>query len=1058
MRLLRSQKLYSLVKIAILIPLAVIVFLPVKSQTYYFDNYGVAEGLYQSKVYDILQDKEHYIWMGTLGGVSRFNGREFVNFTSQNGLAQNGVKVLFKDSRGIIWLGHLGGGISRVIKKRPEIYLQSGTFINNDITDIAEDKLHRLWVTTFGSGAYCIFNPDAKPQKMQYEQFKGNKLSDRIFNIAVGQDSSLFLITDLGIRKYNYSSNSFEPFHPEGLTNYFSISCMTQDHEQNDWFGTYHGGLYKLNHKTNEFKIYDIRDGLASNWITTITEDSQGNIWLGSWGYGLTRIGKDGKIKVFNTSNGLQDDKIWCIFEDAEGNILIGTNEHGLCIFKGEQFITYNEKEGIKNPQVWAITQDIRGRYWFGTNEGIDVFDPKQTTGEKFIYYNQENKNICNQVRFLIKDRQNDIWIGSLDQGVMSFKINQNRFIYESAINAYMGNNSQTTALTIDPFDNVWVGTIEYGLIRFNPRKQEITQIRQTDGLLSNEITALYADTKGIVWVGMKGKGINSIKDTSISSFTIGQGITPTCITEDKNGKIWIGTMGQGIFVLNKNQHIHTYTENDGLLANLINLLICGDDNSIFIGTNKGLNRLDQKENKIYSYTRKNGFTGIETKDNAAYKDTLGNIWFGTVNGVIRYDPSKANTKHLEPLTHITRFRVNLKDVVIKQGMKLSYKENGIIIDYHSICLANPEAVRYQIMLEGADKEWQPPTEQSSVTYSALSPNKYVFKVKARNSNGIWNSKPVTFEFVIKPPFYKTWWFITLSIILGAISIIIYIRWREKKLVEEKHILEEKVRERTLEVTQKNEELAMKNKDITDSIHYARRIQFAILPPTIPYKDTFILFKPKDIVSGDFYWFLQEGNHEFLAAVDCTGHGVPGAFMSIIGHILLNKIVKEYKIYKPSEILNQLNKELIETLHGRGESSDVADGMDLALVCYEPHNHHLQFAGAFNSLYLVRKNQPVEYPADRFSIGKNTGPDKKFTNNEVEIEAGDMIFVSSDGYADQFGGTDSKKFKRKALIELFIKIAPKNADEQREMLDKSFEDWRSDIEQVDDVLVIGRRF
>ncbi len=491
--------------------------------------------------------------------------------------------------------------------------------------------------------------------------------------------------------KYNYESNSFEHFHPEGLTRYFSVSFMIEDHDKNYWFGTYHGGLYKMDHITKEFKIYDIRDGLASNWITTIKEDAQGNIWLGSWGYGITRIGKDGTIKIFNTSNGLQDDKIWSIFNDAEGNILIGTNEHGLCIFKGEQFITYSEKDGIGNQQVWAITQDIKGRYWFGTNGGITVFDPQKAKGEQFIYYNQENKNISNQIHFLNKDEQQNIWIGSLDQGVMRFRLNQNRFIYESAVNTYMGNITQTTALTVDQNDNIWVGTIENGVVRFNANKQEITQIGQTDGLKSNEITALYSDTKGVVWVGMKSKGINSIKDTSISSFPIPQGITPTCITEDKNGKIWVGTMGQGVLVLNNKKLSHIYTEYDGLLANLINLLICGDDNSIFIGTNKGLNRLDQKENKIYSYTRKNGFTGIETKDNAVYKDAFGNIWFGTVNGVIRYNPAEANTRNLEPLTHITRFRVNLRDAVIKHGMKLSYKENGIIIDYHSICLANPK-------------------------------------------------------------------------------------------------------------------------------------------------------------------------------------------------------------------------------------------------------------------------------------------------------------------------------------------------------------------------------
>ncbi len=529
-------------------------------------------------------------------------------------------------------------------------------------------------------------------------------------------------------------------------------------------------------------------------------------------------------------------------------------------------------------------------------------------------------------------------------------------------------------------------------------------------------------------------------------------------MTEDKNGKIWIGTKGQGVMVIDNNRIIHQYTEQDGLLANLINLLICGDDNSIFIGTNKGLNRYCPKENKIYSYTLKNGFTGIETKDNATFKDASGKIWFGTINGAMCFNPALVAVKRPEPLTHITRFRVNLKDDVIKNGLKLNYKENGIIFDYQSICLTNPEAVRYEIMLEGADKDWQPPTEQTSVTYSALPPNKYSFKIRARNSDGVWNEKPVSFSFIINPPFYFTWWFITLCVIAVSILIFLYIKIREKHLIEEKHILEEKVRERTIEVTLKNEELATKNKNITDSIRYAKRIQFAILPPDVPYEKAFILFKPKDIVSGDFYWIHTDGNFEFLAAVDCTGHGVPGAFMSIIGHILLNKIVKEYNILKPSEILNKLNKELTETLHTQGESMNVADGMDLSLICYNSKERILEFAGAFNSLYLIREGKLTEYPANRFSIGRNTEPDKEFTNHKISIIPDDMIFLCSDGFEDQFGGINGKKFKRKSLVELFVSIAHLDALTQKETLDRVFEQWRSEYEQIDDVLVIGRKF
>jgi len=1028
----------------------------IQSQTFYFDNYGVAEGLYQSRVFDILQDKDHNIWLGTQGGTSRFDGKEFLNFTSQNGLAQNGVQVLLRDSREIIWFGHLGGGISILINNKPEIYIQSGSIIKSDIMDIAEDKQHKIWVATYGSGAFCFTYTKSK-HKIQYEQFKGNKLSDRIFYITSGHDSSLYFVTDVGIKKFNEKLKNFENYQPEGLTQYFAKTCMFQDSKNNWWFGTYHGGLYKQDNKTGKFKIYDIRDGLASNWVTSIKEDSQGNIWLGSWGNGLTKINSDGKISVFNTSNGLQDDKIGCVFEDAEGNILIGTNEHGLSIYKGEQFVTYKEKDGIADQLILAISQDIKGRYWFGTTKGISIYDPLQERGKQFIYYNQENKNISNQIAFLCKDKQNNIWVGTKDQGVLRFQIDKNRFTYEPAINSNLPNLSSVNAMVVDNDNNLWTGTSD-GLVRYNINRKEVTRLTQTDGLLGNEISALYVKSNNELIVGIKGKGINTIKDTTIHSFTLGAGISPSCMTEDKFGKIWIGTKGQGVMVFDGNRVVHQFTEEDGLLANLIYLLICGNDNSIFIGTNKGLNRYRPEENKIYSYTRKNGFTGIETKDNAVYKDAAGKIWFGTVDGVMCYNPAQVPAKRPEPLTHITRFRVNLNDAVIKNGIKLNYKENAIIFDYHSICLTNPEAVRYQIMVEGADKEWQPPTEQTSVTYSALPPNRYSFKVKARNSDGVWNEQPISFSFIINPPFYFTWWFIALCIVAISVAIFLYIKIREKHLIEEKHILEEKVQERTIEVTMKNEELAEKNKNITDSIRYAKRIQFAILPPDVPYEKAFILFKPKDIVSGDFYWIHSEGNREFLAAVDCTGHGVPGAFMSIIGHILLNKIVKEYKILQPSEILNKLNKELTETLHSQGESTNVADGMDLSLICYNSKKRIIEFAGAYNSLYLIRDGKSIEYPANRFSIGRNTGPDREFTNHEISILPNDMIFLCSDGFEDQFGGINGKKFKRKSLVELFVAIALLDAQQQKETLDTVFEQWRSEYEQIDDVLVIGRKF
>ena len=364
-------------------------------------------------------------------------------------------------------------------------------------------------------------------------------------------------------------------------------------------------------------------------------------------------------------------------------------------------------------------------------------------------------------------------------------------------------------------------------------------------------------------------------------------------------------------------------------------------------------------------------------------------------------------------------------------------------------------------MLEPADKDWRPITEQTVVSYPSLVPGKYVFKVKARNVAGIWNAEPETYTFIIKPPFYKTWWFILSVITLGVLAIISYIKVREKNLIKEKKILEEKVEERTAEVVQKSIEIEKKNKDITDSIRYAKRIQTAVLPPEIPFDDTFIFFRPKDIVSGDFYWLEKVGEREMIAAVDCTGHGVPGAFLSILGHSMLTKIVREYGILEPAKILDQLDLEIINALHQKNVEGEriVNDGMDLALICYNRETNILEYAGGYNPLIMIRNGELEEIKADRFPIGMTSIHDsKKFTNNEVKVQKGDSFYIFSDGYADQFGGGEGKKFRKKNMKDLLLSIQDMPMKEQGSKLEEHILDWMKGYDQIDDMVFIGRRF
>jgi serine phosphatase RsbU (regulator of sigma subunit) len=282
-------------------------------------------------------------------------------------------------------------------------------------------------------------------------------------------------------------------------------------------------------------------------------------------------------------------------------------------------------------------------------------------------------------------------------------------------------------------------------------------------------------------------------------------------------------------------------------------------------------------------------------------------------------------------------------------------------------------------------------------------------------------------------------------------------------------ILEAKVIERTEEVVRQKEEIGKQNekleelyKHVTDSIRYAKRLQDAILPPANYIKkvlpNSFVLFKPKDIVSGDFYWVSEKNNKTIFSAVDCTGHGVPGAFMSIVGHNLLKHVLNNTSHAEPASILDEVNKGVAETLHQGIDETSTKDGMDIAMCAIDYNSLELQYAGAFNPLYLVRDGALQQIKANKFPIGFFVDEDKKkFTNHKVQLQKGDCIYIFSDGYADQFGGPNGKKFMVKKFDELIAKVCNYPMEEQKSILERTIEDWKGPLEQVDDILVIGVR-
>ena len=299
---------------------------------------------------------------------------------------------------------------------------------------------------------------------------------------------------------------------------------------------------------------------------------------------------------------------------------------------------------------------------------------------------------------------------------------------------------------------------------------------------------------------------------------------------------------------------------------------------------------------------------------------------------------------------------------------------------------------------------------------------------------------------------------VAIMILAGLIST----RKKNQKLAESKQKIESINADLELtnaEVRKQKDIIEQKNQSITDSIQYASRIQTAVLPPVDFLNEwglkNFILYKPKDIVSGDFYWGVKKDDKIIVAAGDCTGHGVPGAFMSMLGHAFLDEIINTKEINNAATILNLLRDEIINTLKQKGTAGEARDGMDISLIIMDINNSKIDYAGANNPLYIIRDGKMIKYTADRMPIGIHFISFTPFINQTIDIKKGDYLYLFSDGYADQFGGPKGKKYMYKPFQELLLKINNYPMERQKEILDATFEEWKGEREQVDDVLVIG---
>lgn len=1033
-------------------------------QQYNIKLYGTKDGLVNSIVKTIFLDSKGYLWFGTQGGVSRFDGKKFENFTDKDGLAGNDITCITEDKNGKIWFAAYGSGISFYDKGRFTNFDTTNGLSSNEVYSLVCDDAGNMWVATYGGG---IQQYDGK--KFTTYSTKTGLACDHFFRATKGIGGNIWFGTR-GKGVYRYDGKNFINITASDGLVASSYYTLFGDKKNRIWLGSITRGIDLVE---SDFTIRHLPlPEIEGELVSAIIEDRHNNVWVAGK-RGLLKYNSRSRM-LFTEAHGLASSSISALCEDYDGNIWVGTSS-GLCMFKNEAIVIYTEKEGLQRKNVGAICREDDSTMYLGiSGGGIAVMRNNQIFPQTHI------KELTDHVVIAIhKDPKGRIWVGSdnNENELVILKMQNGKLVTDEAGKRIGKQVPHTIAQIItDRNNNTWIATFGGGVYRIDEAEQ-ITAFDETGGLPSNKVLAIHEDRRGRIWVGMVGAGLVVIENGKITQrITDKNGLadnTVWAIAEDQRGRVFFGTGNNGVSCYDGGK-FKTISATSGLCSNLVYALVTDSEDRLWVGTDKGVNRLslgsDFSIKGIKYYGEKEGLRGLEVSNHAFMLDKDKMLWMGTNDGLVRYNPVYDYVNDNPPLIQLSDMRLFYQQVdwskIVEQvdphtklpvSPEFTYKDNHLTFDFQALTTDN---VRYQFILEGLDDEWSPLTATNSAVYTNIPAGKsYVFKVKAINSDGFESKEMLSYAFSVRPPFWQTWWFYSICALAALGLVIIFIRWRTSRLEKEKQILARKVDERTHELQVANVQLSVAYTDIKDSINYAKRIQEAILPLDSEMRKllegSFIFFRPRDVVSGDFYWVYQKKDLVYFAAVDCTGHGVPGAFMSLIGYSLLNEILNETDLARPADIMSELRERLIRVLKQSAVDSESKDGMDMVLCCLDKAAMKLTFAGANNPLYHVRNQELTEYKGDKQPIGVHGAELKPFTHRELQLQTGDHVYISSDGYPDQFGGPKGKKFMYTRFKEMVAEISVLPMPEQYRQMETRFDSWMEGTAQVDDVLVIG---
>lgn len=737
------------------------------AQSTFFRNYSVEDGLPFINVSTIFQDSKGNLWSGGYGGLSKFDGISFTNFAPKDGLLNHFVTSICEDNQGNLWIGTISG-INKYDQKTFSGYTTKNGLINNSITTSLKDKEGNVWfgtekgVSKLVDGTFINFST------------KDGLVGNFIKCLFQDKQGKIWIGTTEGISVFD--GKTFTPITISNGLLSNSVTSIAQDRENNFWIGT-DNGICKISN--NIFTSYTTEQGLIDNNVTSIICDYKNTLWIGT-GKGLMKY-KDGKFVKHSIKRDQNSNLVSYLFEDFEHNLWIGTYS-GLFKYRGNPFISYGIHDGLSNNFIFGITRDSKDNLWIGS-QGGGLFNYK--AGE-FYQFNNENGLDANGVNMIYEYSPGILWLGT-DKGLTIY--DGKNFSKKKDTSSVWTNVINT--IYKDSKNNIWITS--KGCVYKYDGEQFI--FYPLNGLSDKcDAWTVVEDKKGGLWIGAYLGGVFKFEGNGFIECSKQIGLKNDSFLAsliDKEGNLYFGAL-DGLWMINPSDTTKppvNFGEKDGMSSDLVYSLTFGtSEKEIWVGTNQGVNKLDIATYKstgkknIIQFGKQEGFSGVECNGNGTYIDKDGSIWFGTVNGVIKYDPNEYIANPFESRISITKYRLFYQDTVFTNNMHLHYDDNSITFSFSGICLTNPAKVKYSHILEGFETNWSPASKERFTTYSNLPPGTYTFKVISSNNEGVWNKIPASFTFTIDRPFWKTWAFIVFTTTFFILALILSIRFRIRRI------------------------------------------------------------------------------------------------------------------------------------------------------------------------------------------------------------------------------------------------------------------------------------